>query len=269
MLRVMVAAVSTVLVVGLAGQAAAEFIYDGSDGSMIFGEDDNGYTLSYINKSNFFDTTPNSEWTPLGRTSSSERTVGGKYYMYDSFGKVVFDDGDEAGGGNLNANAILLTSGRQVFSVTVLNNDTVAHTFNIWVEDLNIAEPYDDGSDRPPHYYVNPAADAGDDGQLITKSTGELASGEAVTMTWDLFDNDEYATLPNVRGWGNDQREAAQAGYWLAQLATRVQIGTSNTSVGYVTDIALSAIPEPGTWILMGSGMLLILGYMRRRRRKK
>ena len=30
----------------------------------------------------------------------------------------------------------------------------------------------------------------------------------------------------------------------------------------------LSPVPEPGTWLLIGTGMLLIIGYLRRRRIK-
>ena len=33
-------------------------------------------------------------------------------------------------------------------------------------------------------------------------------------------------------------------------------------------DTELSPVPEPGTWLLIGTGMLLIIGYLRRRRIK-
>jgi len=258
--------IALVVALGLCHVAWADFVYDGSDGSMIVGEDGSGYTLSYINKSTFFDTTADSEWT-IGR--GSEQDVGGKKYVFDSFGKVIFDDGDEAGGGNLNANAVVLDSTRHILSVLVYNNSTSAQTFNMWVEEINVTESFDDNTDRPLHYYSN-TVDGVFGGVLVTKSTGELAAGESVTMSWDLFNSAEYTTLLAVQGTATSPLQAAESGDWLARLATRVQVGTSNTNLGLVTDVELTGdpVPEPGTWMLIGTGALLFFGIMRRRRMK-
>ena len=58
----------------------------------------------------------------------------------------------------------------------------------------------------------------------------------------------------------------------VAALGAALVVGLTAHAAAAVIEGAggagLSAVPEPGTWLLMGTGMILILGYMRRKRSK-
>jgi hypothetical protein len=249
------------VILALGPWAGADYIYNGTGGTLITGEDGGAYSLSYINKATFFDSTANAGWVVL---RGSTVTVGGKDYIYDNNGKTVFDDGQECATHNLNANSVLLNSSRTVLALTVMNDCTTARAFNVWVEDINLTAPYS-AADRPLHYYLSTADGIGLFGKLATKATGTLASGQAAVMSWDLMDGSSWTTLPTRKGLGNSG-ETPQVGDWLSSLAPRVQVGTSNADRTLITDVTLTAVPEPGTMLLLGSGLVGVLGWHRRRK---
>jgi hypothetical protein len=195
--------------------------------------------------------------------------VGGKYYIsnaYTAWGLSGF------AGTAWDQNAIELTSDRQILSVDIYNNSSSdCITTDIYVYSLSLTAPWS-GTDQPPHYMGHTSRPSGF-ATLGAKSTGELASGDTVTLTWDLFDNTEYTVIPDKKTSTTGGDGAAEAGDWLGMMVIRITPHSPDYDDDLLlTDVQLLSaggeIPEPGTWLLLGTGALLIFGILRRRRIK-
>jgi len=271
-MKTMSAAVVAVLALGLAGATSADYIFDGSDGSYIMGEDNGPFTKPYPNHGTYTDTVANQAWDTSNIGAVSVVDVGGKYYLsnvYTAWGLSGF------AGTPMDRNAIQLTGDRQVLSAAIFNNSNDCITTDIHVYNLSLTAPWS-GTDAPLHYMGHTSRPAGF-GTLVAQSTGELAPAATVTLTWDLFDNDSYTVIPDKRTTVDGGIDSAKAGDWLGMMVIRVfphEPGDPDYDDDLLlTDVQLLSagdgeIPEPGTWLLMGTGVLMVIGIARRRRIK-
>ncbi len=206
------------------------YIFNGTTAAFATGEDGSGKT--FMDRQDRTDDVANTAWT-LERGSTT--TVGGKTYLYDYYGKTILT-GNNATWLN---NAVQITSARGTLSITVYNNDTSAHVFQVWVEQLDLPGGQSNQTYSPRYSSATSGGD--EDGKLVTRTTSSVAAGSSATVTWDLFSNSSYVNYP----WASHgatpgaRTSAPVAGDWITRLAPRVQIGGNNTDVGLVTDVKL------------------------------
>ncbi|HUV40021.1 MAG TPA: PEP-CTERM sorting domain-containing protein [Planctomycetota bacterium] len=268
-MRNLLAALAVLLVLAGCQAASADYIFDGSDGSFIMGEDNGSFGNPYPNHGSIKDGIANQAWDTSNIDLVGVVEVGGKYYLsnlYTAWGLSGFADTA------WDQNAIQLTGDRQVLSAAIYNNGSDCITTDIHVYNLSLTAPWS-GADAPLHYMGHTSRPAGF-GTLVTQSTGELAPGATVTLTWDLFDNDSYTVIPDKKTDVAGGDGVAEAGDWLGMMVIRLYPHTLDYDDDLLlTDVQLlsassSTVPEPGTWLLMGTGVLVVFGIIRRRRIK-
>jgi hypothetical protein len=75
-----------------------------------------------------------------------------------------------------------------------------------------------------------------------------------------------YSILASVKAEASDGARA----YIDDPLTASLPIGVTFTSASgstYMIDVPVAAVPEPATWLLMGSGLLAVSGLRRKWRR--
>lgn len=89
------------------------------------------------------------------------------------------------------------------------------------------------------------------------------ADSDLNAATWWLFEGSPYLTPGAQLLVGLAQSQSYQQGEFADVLLYIAIPGTENTRLGTAQDF-LSSTPEPGTLVLLGSGMIGIAGLLRR-----
>ena len=94
--RIVPVIIASVLILGVTNPVSADYLFDGSDGSFITGDDGGPYGNPYINQyryKDWYDNVADTEWYPLYGAGGGLTEIGGHWYLYgNSAGSFALDD---------------------------------------------------------------------------------------------------------------------------------------------------------------------------------